>query len=97
MSHGVFESGPLGGTYALPQEMPGHLIRHLKAQHQAQSRLYGHSPTAAAFAPPPPQRGRSMTRHLSRARSTPAAPEPVDVPAPVFRGVLICPRFLSLS
>ena len=79
VSHAVFCSGPISGTYALPQHIPGHLVAHLTRQALAQSRLLGAAPTAVAHAPPPPGRGRSTARGVSRVRAAPVNP---PVPAP---------------
>ena len=92
LSHGVFSSGPIGGTFAQPSNPPDALIEQLRSQHQAQSLLYGAAPSAVAHVPPPPGRGRSHFRGISRVRSAPEVP-----PAPTRIGVLMCPDFLSLS
>ena len=79
--HGMFSAGPIGGTYALPSNQSDVTIAHLRAQHLAQSRLYGSAPTAVAHIPPPPGRARSQTRAGSRARAAPVDPpatRPVD-------------------
>ena len=85
VSHGVFCAGPIGGTFAVPPNPSDAIIVQLTAQHLAQSRLYGAAPTAAAHVPPPPRRGRSHTRGVSRVRAA-----SVDPPALTRVGVLMC-------
>ena len=68
VSHGVFAAGPIQGTYALAAEQSDANVAHLKALAIAQSRLYGGAPSAVAFAPPPPGRGRSAVRSASAPR-----------------------------
>ena len=75
VSHCVLSSGPIGGTFALPQPIPDYLVTQLTAQLQAQFRLYGSGTSAVAHVPPPPGRNRSVIRTSSRARSIPP-PEP---------------------
>ena len=73
VSHGVFCSGPIGGSYALPSNPSDALIAQLTSQHLAQAILYGRAPTAVAHIPPPPGRGRSQARGASRVRAFPPA------------------------
>ena len=75
VSHGIFTAAPIQGTYALPQDPSDEVIDHLRNLALAQSRLHGMAPSAVAFAPPPPARGRSRGRSESvrRAVSTPPA------------------------
>ena len=75
-------SGPIGGAYALPSEISATLATQLKAQHSAQSLLYGGAPSAVAYFPPPPTRGRSAVRNPSRQRAPPVAPD-AGPPVPV--------------
>ena len=81
VSHGVFCSGPIGGTYAVPSQLSDELIVQLRGQHLAQSLLYGSAPRAVAHVPPPPGRGRSLARSASRVRDQPPAYKAVP-PAP---------------
>ena len=74
VSHGVFCAGPIGGTFAVPQNPSDQLIAHLRGQHLAQSMLYGSAPSAVAHTPPPPGRARSQARAVSRARAAPVDP-----------------------
>ena len=76
MSHAVLCSGPIGGTYALPQNLPDLQVVQLRQQHLAQALMYGGAPSAVAHIPPPPARGRSAARSASR---TPAAAAPPAV------------------
>ena len=86
VSHGFFESPPLGGTFAMPSEPSDELISHLRGQHLAQALAYGASPTATVYAPPPPARGRPAARATSAAREPFVAPAPV----PTDLGYSIC-------
>ena len=88
VSHGVFAAGPVQGTYALSAEPTDSNVAHLKALALAQARLYGAAPSAVAFVPPPPGRGRPAQRAGSTVRfnSTPAAP--VVIPANL--GIVLC-------
>ena len=91
VSHGVFCSGPIGGTFAVPSHPSDGVIAHLRSQHLAQALLYGGAPGAVAHIPPPPGRGRSAARGVSRVRAAPVnppAPARLDAfvsgPPPVF-------------
>ena len=88
VSHGVFEAGPIGGTYALPQTMSDKLVLQLRTQHLSQSRLYGAAPSAVAFAPPS---ARSWTLtcawYLAGSRSATCT----------CPGTCFPPRYLNLS
>ena len=88
VSHGVFAAGPVQGTYAIPAEPTDSNVAHLKALALAQSRLYGAAPSAVAFVPPPPGRGRSARRAGPAAsfHSTPAAPAAIHANL----GIVLC-------
>ena len=58
----------------MPQNPSDQLIAHLRAQHLAQSMLYGSAPSAVAHTPPPPGRARSQARAVSRVRAAPVDP-----------------------
>ena len=75
LTHGIFSAAPIQGAFALPQDPSDETIGHLRNLALAQSRLHGMAPSAVAFAPPPPARGRSRGRSESarRAVSTPPA------------------------
>lgn len=91
VSHGVFCAGPIGGTFAMPQSPSDQLVSQLRAQHLAQSTLYGRAPSAVAHIPPPPGRARSQARAVSRARAA-----PVDPPAQ-RQFVLVSPLLLFFA
>ena len=80
----------MGGTYAMPTEPSEMLVSQLRGQHLAQARLYGGAPSAAAFVPPPPTRGRSAARATSAVRE----PFELPIPTPANIGYLIC-RIIS--
>ena len=93
VSHAIFSSPPIGGAYAVPAEVPHVLAHQLRAQHMAQSALYGGPPTAVAHIPPPPGRGRSAARAASNVRN---APPSHPVPRP-FVGNPMFGRFPPIS
>ena len=89
VSHAVLCAGPIGGTYALPKNPSAAVATHLRRQLLAQSLMLGAAPTAVARVPPPPARGRSATRGVSRARVP-----PVDPPAAAPRTVGLRPELI---
>ena len=92
VTHGVFASAPVQGTYAVPQEPSDLLIDQLRAQALSQFRLYGSASSAVAFAPPPPARGRSRARAQSAPRAAPPpGPAATLTPVPSNLGATICP------
>lgn len=52
VSHAVFSSGPIGGTFAMPPHPSDAVVDQLKAHHHAQSLMYGSAPSAVSHVPP---------------------------------------------
>ena len=94
MSHAVLCSGPIGGTYALPQNLSNSQVRQLRAQHHAQALLYGGAPSAVTYTPPPPSRGRSVSRAAS---ARPAAVDPTPVVVPTNINILFENLFIRIG